>query len=588
MWILSGPDNQCIYLIKNESFIIGRNPQQENSINITGDKSVSRKHVIITLHRGLLSAQDCKSTYGTFLNGTQLSSGETIDLTDGDRLTAGRLECVWNVKRVDFITCLSGITELNITGIENIVKITSEWNDKCSHLTMDKLELTDKAVTALASRKHIVSPLYWKRCSDMIKIRKPLPKENDFVPELAEASLDYRSFDFGPLNLRADLFKNKKFLFFSRKQMSRHKVTIIAAGGESVFLGNAFKKGELSKSNAITVKPIQDEDSQDIKDAIEKVTWFLAERKLRLIPESEIALAILHCSIEKFCNPGFSFASVFTKKSTEDSIDQNINILALETQDILSLETQEFVLSLPCEDVNAVSHKRNANNSPNSSSPPPVVKKAKIQETLSFQSQLNYSNVIEDDDDLFKFLPDSIGEDKVDYLREIKSDTVSTPKRKHSMSIQSPKKSFNNISPPVKKIKIESTDDIEWISCADKKQIKMNNTTHSIDLTDCNETEEKELTIIIPLKVDFSTVQPIENYPKVNNIVNFKKFVKVKPLFQNKEIPKYKLSVHENDIDQSLKNNFDDECSDDEKNKFVFETYTGIPRHNFGRKTRKL
>lgn len=58
-----------------------------NDIVISGDQSISRFHFIISYENDEFTVQDAKSRHGTFLNGNQLTSPETIK--DGDVLKVG-------------------------------------------------------------------------------------------------------------------------------------------------------------------------------------------------------------------------------------------------------------------------------------------------------------------------------------------------------------------------------------------------------------------------------------------------------------------------------------------------------------------
>lgn len=61
-------------------------------MRIVSDPSVSRLHAILTQDEdGRLSAQDCASKFGTFVNGRKLGRGEAVRLSCGDAIKFGGL-----------------------------------------------------------------------------------------------------------------------------------------------------------------------------------------------------------------------------------------------------------------------------------------------------------------------------------------------------------------------------------------------------------------------------------------------------------------------------------------------------------------
>ena len=73
---------------------IGRaTPDQEwpPTIDLSQDESVSRRHAEIRRTRDGYTIIDFNSTNGTWVNGQRIPSGETIALSDGDRVAVGRL-----------------------------------------------------------------------------------------------------------------------------------------------------------------------------------------------------------------------------------------------------------------------------------------------------------------------------------------------------------------------------------------------------------------------------------------------------------------------------------------------------------------
>jgi nijmegen breakage syndrome protein 1 len=62
------------------------------------------------------------------------------------------------------------------------------------------------------------------------------------------------------------------------------------------------------------------------------VTEYLKSKGKRVIPESDVGLAILHCSIDRHCNPDYRVASVLIPKGARNVSHPEL-VLALDTQD---------------------------------------------------------------------------------------------------------------------------------------------------------------------------------------------------------------------------------------------------------------
>lgn len=59
----------------------------------------------------------------------------------------------------------------------------------------------------------------------------------------------------------------------------------------------------------------------------------MGDCKRRTIPESEIPLAILNCSTDRYCNPTYNYAELLINRKSNISEDQS-SLLALDTQDV--------------------------------------------------------------------------------------------------------------------------------------------------------------------------------------------------------------------------------------------------------------
>lgn len=77
---LSGPLQGKLYCLEKKETVIGRGEEVDIPIR---DNRVSRKHLKISLHEGDAVAEDLKSTNGTFINGSRVSSHV---LENGDKI----------------------------------------------------------------------------------------------------------------------------------------------------------------------------------------------------------------------------------------------------------------------------------------------------------------------------------------------------------------------------------------------------------------------------------------------------------------------------------------------------------------------
>lgn len=62
-------------------------------------------------------------------------------------------------------------------------------------------------------------------------------------------------------------------------------------------------------------------------------TGYLKSRGKRIIPESDIGLAILYCSIDRHCNPDYKVTSVLMSRVPREVNSHSDIVLALDTQE---------------------------------------------------------------------------------------------------------------------------------------------------------------------------------------------------------------------------------------------------------------
>ncbi|PSN31591.1 hypothetical protein C0J52_22469 [Blattella germanica] len=194
-------------------------------------------------------------------------------------------------------------------------------------------EYSYMVVCALAHGRHIVTPQYWEQYLAGLPT-SPLPDTKDFIPPLAEASLNMNEVSFEINEERKTLFLGYKFIFSSQIQFKNYSCMIEAAGGRPLMMCDDFTLESL-RSPDVIVMQCASKYSQDssIPSSFEKISKYLKEHNLRPIPDSEIALAILHCSTEKHCNPEFNVASMLLTNDSRNNHPEKHNImLALDSQ----------------------------------------------------------------------------------------------------------------------------------------------------------------------------------------------------------------------------------------------------------------
>lgn len=347
MWLLKGKDgDKVLYLKSNTDSSIGRN---FGDIVFPADKSVSRKHATLYVNSDKVLIEDHKSTYGTYINEgilqqERIEPAKKIQLNIKDVVKFGMLGNEWTLQKLDYTTCLSTFKEGGVVSALKAqlndlgVNICKDWQPECTHLTMPCITLTLKVVSALVCLRPIVGPSFWAQCLRCHSENLPMPDPHSFLPQIKESVLSQQA-NFHLEPERSTLFQGKNFIFFSRQQMNNYKSIIEEGGGKVSFLRDCkMTNAQLCAAASIVVQYCSSrmtQDSQEAQTRIDGIVRYMASKKCRVVPESDIGLAILYVSIEKYCNPRFSFASVITEKQDRVSTSSGVEVLAAETEDIL-------------------------------------------------------------------------------------------------------------------------------------------------------------------------------------------------------------------------------------------------------------
>lgn len=339
MWFLTSEyDSRVIYLGPGcESITFGRNAD----ISVSDDQSLSRKHACITLSGEDLVIQDLGSKYYTFLNKseTPLNPENKVTLNVSDVIKFGRFKCIWVVNKINFITCsstLKGETYDHLMQYLNALggEWKKEWDDTCSYLTMPAITLTIKIILALIKGAHLVTTDYWEKCCKAIQNKTTLPDPKLFLPNVLESTLNSETVSFLPNNKRRDMFKDKTFVFFTRKQYDLYKQVIVNASGKvSLITESRYTKSMLCSDNIVVVQPKAGTLTEE-NNTLNDIMNYLKSRGKRAIPDVEISLAVVFVSTEKHCNPDFFVSSEVMKNTDEGQAMKPMSILAKDTQDM--------------------------------------------------------------------------------------------------------------------------------------------------------------------------------------------------------------------------------------------------------------
>ncbi|KAJ3335413.1 hypothetical protein HDU93_005594 [Gonapodya sp. JEL0774] len=162
-----------------------------------------RYHPTVTL-------TDESKFYYTYVNGVpstdtsrvrQLIKNDAIGF--GNAAADGEAPVRFRLKREPVVICLSGVPkvlkkELTALAHKLDIKLESDWTDSCTHLVMQTLKVTYKAVTCLADCRHIVSDAWVRGILAVNEVGFMLPTEAEFLPEIVEESVVSNEINFAP------------------------------------------------------------------------------------------------------------------------------------------------------------------------------------------------------------------------------------------------------------------------------------------------------------------------------------------------------------------------------------------------------
>lgn len=331
--------DQKLYMLTNkDKYTVGRSA---GDLILNGDASISREHAIIHVTPHEIQIEDKGSKYGVYLNkdcqtNNKMPLNQPKQLQIGEIVRFGQLQNIWRLEQIIINCCTSTLDKDLLPVLKAQLKIINgklmnNWDETCTHLVMPNVTVTVKVLQSLAHGIPIVKPNYWDTYIQYATENRPnLANVNKFVPDISEPFIMKES-TLMHVNLdRQRLFTGKTFVFMVRQHMLNFESIIKLANGTCVSLDkNPLRKSTLLNKSHIAVQYVPSTQSQCSQD-ISGITDYIIKNDRRIINESEIGLAIIHCSIDRFCNPERKLQSVFQVESI-DSAAINGNVLVEET-----------------------------------------------------------------------------------------------------------------------------------------------------------------------------------------------------------------------------------------------------------------
>nr|QNH68103.1 nibrin [Brachionus koreanus] len=315
VWYLKSrqSDKRTKILLCNKKYKIGRlMPNAEVDIKIDSDQTVSRLHaeLLIKYDQDQCSDLDSlpsivltdNSKFGTFINNKKIDGFKA--LKQNDIIRFGAYNSIYQLCYEPLIVTTSCLTIENKRKVCHLVAklgghLVQDWTNDCELVIMDSITVTVKVIDALISQKRIVTVQYLEEIINS----EDLPDPRDFRPEIGEEIPDSEVISFEPNSNRRILFKEKKFVFQSDKQLHKFQNIIELASGKCQLFDKAIhlNKSVLNEKRVLLIR--NDSSDSQLNSAQLQIENFLHLLGLKLIDESEIGLAVLHANLDKYCNP---------------------------------------------------------------------------------------------------------------------------------------------------------------------------------------------------------------------------------------------------------------------------------------------
>ncbi|KAI9105474.1 hypothetical protein DFS34DRAFT_644286 [Phlyctochytrium arcticum] len=290
--------------------------RQDADIVINDDRSVSRRHAVIAIDQSeedsgaKITLDDGGSKFGTYIHnkGGSYRVASTVSLQAGDEIKFGVNQSVFRLVHQKLVFCCSGLRAKQRGEVQQFAnalgaKVMKEWTNECTHLVVETLKVTLKVVLALAQCKPIIS-VKWLSAAVARDWRNfALPPFTLHTAEVVDQAVDLSNVSLAPNVERGRLFKDFQFIVFSDDELRSLLPLITSSGGtitkwESPLSSASIKPLSeffLKLKNPAIITPLEEQHEILVQDAAARVG-------LRLIPQDEVAKAIIFVTTDQFCN----------------------------------------------------------------------------------------------------------------------------------------------------------------------------------------------------------------------------------------------------------------------------------------------
>lgn len=268
------------------------------------DQGASRKHAILFPVKDNVKLEDQKSKYGTFVNDEKerIPKDAHTFLKDNDLIFFGRRENAWRLKKVEISVITTKLDPRDNLELKSLLRVLngnqvlSDWSNIVTHLVSPDVTFTTKFLLAMVNCVPIVNLDFFRDAVTHVRTSGTLPDVTKYTPTTTP---DFPELcDFSVKAERKGLFSGLAFTFLSQLQMNTFQKIITCAGG-SVSMWDKKKSSIIRVASRVIGDSKTEPDHQEVAD-------YLLGKGRRLIPATEIGMAIATVSIEKHCNPKYN------------------------------------------------------------------------------------------------------------------------------------------------------------------------------------------------------------------------------------------------------------------------------------------